>query len=277
MFQFFKFVKRYFVLEMKLLIWIIRQGMSARYGVTFLDLMEQLMRNVVLKEGDVIKTTADSKRIYNNYDAREIDEEKKDARFNYKNDIIIKTHEYRRLQHLQYLYEQIDMLLEKKDVVRVLEIGCGNLINAHHVKEKYHDRVEFQGVDIAEQRIKIGLERFKDLCADDFRVVSITEKTDFEDNQFDIVFSMHCLEQISYETSNAIREMYRICRHRICMIEPVYENGNFVQRLYLITADHTKILLRTIRNLGLKIVRNEVCDLQTNLYNQSSIIIIEKE
>lgn len=277
MFQFFKFIKKYLALEAKLLIWIIKQGMSARYGVTFLDLMERLMRNVVLKEGEVIKTTIDSKNIYNNYDAREIDEEKKIARFNYKNDIIIKTHEYRRLKHLQYLYEQIDLLLEKKPVVKVLEIGCGNLINAYHVSEKYHDKVEFYGVDIAEQRINIGLEKFNVLHSENFYVASITEKTDFADNQFDIVFSMHCLEQISYETSNAIKEMYRICRHRICMIEPVYENGNFVQRLYIITADHTKILLRTILNLGLKIVRNEACDLQTNLYNQSSIIIIEKD
>lgn len=240
--------------------------------------MDQLMRNVVLKAGeDVIKTTEDSKRIYNLYDGREIDEEKKEAKFNYKNEIVIKTHEYRRLEHLKYLYKEIDRLLERQDKVSILEIGCGNLINAYHVKEKYQDKVEFNGVDIAEQRIKIGLERFDSLNPDCFKVVSITEKTDFADGQFDIVFSMHCIEQISYDTQNAIREMYRICRHRICMIEPVYENGNFVQRLYLIVADHTRILLKSIKNLGLHLVCNEICDLQTNLYNQSSILIIDKD
>ncbi len=46
-----------------------------------------------------------------------------------------------------------------------------------------------------------------------------------------MVFSMHCLEQIACETRDAVREMYRLASKFVVMIEPVFENGNAVERL----------------------------------------------
>ena len=276
-FTFIRFIKNYIRFVTRLFKWIVSQNMDPRYYLIFLNNIEGIVRNIILKEGEIIKTTEDSKKIYNDYTDREIYEEKKIEQFNYKGKIVKMTVEERRLHQLNYLFKYIDELLLKQDKVSILEIGCGNCINAYHVKEKYKEQVDYYGVDIAKQRIEIGLEHFSSLQPENYKECSITERTEFADNQFDIVFSMHCLEQIAYETKYALREMYRICKHMMVMVEPVYENGNFVQRAYLVSSDHTKILLRSAKELHLPIVHNESCDLQTSLSNQSSLIVIEKK
>ena len=70
--------------------------------------------------------------------------------------------------------------------------------------------------------------------------------------------------------------MYRIANNKIVMLEPVFENGTFLQKIYLIVSDHTRILLKSIKDLGLPLEKNDILDLQFNPSNQSSILIINK-
>jgi hypothetical protein len=87
---------------------------------------------------------------------------------------------------------------------------------------------------------------------------------------------MHCLEQIAYRCQDAVKEMLRLCQTRLVMIEPVYEQGNPTQRLYLINSDHNRILLRTIHELGLQIEELHPLEIQGYPINQSSFISILK-
>jgi len=105
---------------------------------------------------------------------------------------------------------------------------------------------------------------------------SIIDGVEDETGSFDVVFSMHCLEQIPYKSEIALKEMYRLTKKFLIIIEPIFELGNLVQRLYLLNSDHNRILLRNIRHLGYKITRLEALNIQSNPVNQSSIIVIEK-
>ena len=51
---------------------------------------------------------------------------------------------------------------------------------------------------------------------------------------------------------------------QLLMIEPVFENGTFLQKIYLIDSDHNRILLKNI------------LELQSNPWNQSTFLKIEK-
>lgn len=230
-------------------------------------------------EGEkLIKTTADSNRIYQTYDDREVREEESISELRIGDVVVKMSLGERRRRHLVYLYEEIDHLLKLQATVRLLEVGCGNLLNAKEIVARFGDKVEYHGLDISPNRIANGLKHFAEvLDPDRLYSMSITQQTAFSDNQFDIVFSMHCLEQIAYDCTAALREMYRICRYRLVMIEPVFENGDLLQKSYILLSDHTRVLLRSLHELGMKIKINKICEVQTNLVNQSSLLVVEKQ
>lgn len=266
----------------KFCIWLFKlinkQSTSNVYKKQLLNNVHALLLSLSSNE-PMAKTTPDSKKIYDAYDDREIRDEASTVPFNSVVDgnVTLITHQERRKNALSYLYSQIDLLLKAQNKVSILEVGCGNLLNAVEVKRKYGENIEYSGIDISGRRISIGFDYFfTQLDAKKFYEMSITEKTNFNSNSFDIVFSMHCLEQIAYDTKCALSEMYRICKHYIVMIEPIFENGSFLQRTYLMRSDHTRILLKSINDLGYNIETNKACYMQPGMENQSSVLIIKK-
>lgn len=234
--------------------------------------------NSLSSDQAIQKTTAQSRDIYQNYDDREIRAYFSESSTMLLNDRPVEMSFHREREiHLSYIYSEIDALLAVKDRVQILEIGCGNCINIYEILKKYGDKVSVSGVDISENRIVNGRKHFSDVLSQaNLSVASITEKTTFDDNSFDLVYSMFCLEQIAYDIKPALAEMYRIASRRVVMLEPVFENANLLQKIYLIHSDHTRILLRSIHELGLPLVKNEVMSLQCNPSNQSSVLILEK-
>jgi ubiquinone/menaquinone biosynthesis C-methylase UbiE len=133
------------------------------------------------------------------------------------------------------------------------------------------------GVDISDNRINVARNYFKSgLDRARLFAASITERTQFADNEFDLVYSMFCLEQIAYDAKSALREMFRFCGGRMVMLEPVFESGTILQKLYLIVSDHSRIVLKSIKELGFPLIRDEVMELQCNPSNQSTVLIVEK-
>jgi SAM-dependent methyltransferase len=257
---------------------IIRSNRDYRFRLRLVKVWRLLVEKLEDKNQNVIKTTTDSFMIYEKYDDRDIRDEQSNV-----TDLMLPGNKVelielkeRRENHLQYLYHEIDQILMQKMEVSILEVGCGNLSNAEAVRLKYGNKVKYGGIEISPNRIDFGLKAFKNLEKEKFSVQSITEKTSFKDNEFDIVFSMHCLEQIAYDAERAVAEMNRISKNLIVMIEPVFENGNFLQRTYLMLSDHTRILLQSIQKLGLNLTKNEICNMQTNLENQSTLLVVSK-
>jgi len=227
-----------------------------------------------------METEEDSKNEYEKYNEREqVGYEFESDLCIYKGKISWMKEKEIRDNYLKYLFKEIEYLVSEKNRIRILEVGCGNCINLVNLKNKFGDKIELFGIDISNQRIEVAKKYFSQkLEGIELYEQSITKKCEkWEDNYFDVVFSMHCLEQISYNCSLALQEMYRLTKKKLIMIEPVFENGNQVQKLYLICVDHNRILIKTIRDLGYKITRNEALDIQSGGgLNQSSIVVIEK-
>jgi 2-polyprenyl-3-methyl-5-hydroxy-6-metoxy-1,4-benzoquinol methylase len=147
------------------------------------------------------KTTAQSKEIYQGYDDREIRAYFSESGMMLMNNRPVQMSFLEERQiHLSYIFAEIDTLLKMKEKVSILEVGCGNCINIYEILAKYGDRVEIHGIDISDNRIANGIKYFgDDLSRATFHVGSITEKTVFESDRFDLVYSMFCLEQIAYD------------------------------------------------------------------------------
>ena len=247
------------------------------YFIQTIRLKRQLMKRLEAKETS-LKTEKDSQRVYDAYDDREQKEYANGSSIClYKGRIAQMANREIRGLYLKYLFRELDKLISEKGRVKVLEVGCGNCINLVELKGRYGDQVQLYGIDISKKRIDVAKSYYsKKLDGIDLSQQSITERCKWADGFFDVVFSMHCLEQIAYNLSLALKEMYRLSSKGLILIEPVFENGNVAQRLYLLNSDHTRILLRTLRDLGYKIDRDEVLDIQANPLNQSTLLVIRK-
>lgn len=224
-----------------------------------------------------LKTTDDSKDIYDMYDDRE-QREWKNGKWVCIHKGMLQTLSGKQIrnEYLKYIITEIDKAILYYKKVNIAEVGCGNCINLVLLKQRYGDAITLTGIDISYNRLKTAKKYFGNQLDGVTLIDSpITKRTKLKNDSFEIVFSMHCLEQIAYESKPALQEMFRLSNRTIVMIEPIFENGNPVQRLYLILSDHNRILKRTIEDLGYKASFSTI-DTQSNPLNQSSIIIINK-
>ena len=181
--------------------------------------------------------------------------------------------------YLQPVTAEINSLLQQGGgPITILEVGCGNAINLVRLKRAFKDRIKLTGIDISRRRIEIGRQWFGDQVADiDLKVGSITTSEAVEAlNRYDLVFSVHCLEQITYGLESAVRHMASLAVHRMVLVEPTWEFAIPAQRLYLLLADHAKTLLPTVLAAGLAVRTARAMPIQGSLKNQSSLIIIDK-
>lgn len=227
------------------------------------------------------KTSQYSQEIYQAYGTRDIQDYFEGSGVClFQSKIVTMSYFDMRQEYLKYLYEEIDKLINSQgdiETIKVLEIGCGNCINLINLQNKYGSKLSLFGQDIADQRIANAKDYFGEkLSQVQFQVQNIVNGYEAPDNYFHIVFSMHCLEQIPYDCRSAVQEMYRLAADTVIMIEPVFELGNMTQKLYITNSDHNRMLLKTVKDLGLQIDRLEVLDIQSNPSNQSSIIVIHK-
>ncbi|MEO1557502.1 MAG: class I SAM-dependent methyltransferase [Pseudomonadota bacterium] len=160
---------------------------------------------------------------------------------------------------------------------RVLEAGCGNCINLMLLHKEFGEHIELVGIDITSQRLKVAQTYWGDkLGSAKIMVDSVLELKSAEDSSFDLVFSVHCLEQLPYDVDQAVKMMKRVSRNRIVFVEPVWENHNISQKLYTLYADHVRTLWPAVLSNDLKVIDTYAAELMANPLNRSGIIVAQK-
>lgn len=183
-----------------------------------------------------------------------------------------------RARYLAPVFAEIRAQCADKSVVKVLEVGCGNCINLIELKEEFGDAVELSGFDLSSGRLNVARTYFGDRLGDTTTsVASIVEPTPAEDrDQFDVVFSMHCLEQIPYAATQAVENLHARSRDCVIMIEPVWEFARLAQKLKLIRSDYIRTLLPAVKYHGFTIEKAEPLGFESTLKNQTSLVVLRK-
>lgn len=160
--------------------------------------------------------------------------------------------------------------------LRVLEVGAGNCINLMLLNEAFGDKVELVGIDISPRRLEVSRQIWgPKLDGVDLHVDSALDLATCADRSFDVVFSMHCLEQLPYDATAAVHAMARVCRGRIVFVEPVFEYGNTAQKLYAIIADQLRTLMPEVTRAGLTVVETYPLDILANALNKTGVVVVE--
>lgn len=254
-------------------------GARLYFRIREFKLIRRYMRR--LRRGDDLRlTNEDSRSAYEEYENQE--------QIQYENGSVRTLHNgrierlsFRQIReiYLREIYKQIDELLAKTDgaAVSVLEVGCGNCINAKCLLEKYGRRISYTGFDLSPRRIAVSRQHWGEAIESAQLMEMSATEIGFADSSFDLVFSMHVLEQISYDTGTAIDEMIRVARDKVVMIEPTYEFGNPAQRLKLVLNDQLRTLLPELRKRNLKLQKSYALSTLANPTNPTGVHVIDIE
>lgn len=127
--------------------------------------------------------------------------------------------------------DQLAEIFRAHGVTSILEAGAGDGNNLPLLHERVPN-AKLHGIDISPKRMEFAASHplHRELGIT-FSVASAA-KLPFETGSFDAVYSMYCLEHLPLEFKDAIREMTRVARKCVVLVEPVPEHRGVAQRIY---------------------------------------------
>ncbi len=244
----------------------------------FVQLLRRFARKLI-RGGDPRRHTVVSRDIYERYDDREIRAYLSNSISTVRNGRLAKVPFLEiREAYVAPVRAEISAIADRRPgPVRVLEVGCGNGTNLKLMRDAFGDRVTLTGLDISGERIRVGQAFWKDaLDGVRFETGSATDLSCFADDSFDLVYTVHCLEQIPYDVPAALRAITRVTAERAVFVEPVFELGNATQRLYAITGDQLRTLLPELNVSGLTVVSVTETPVLANPVNKTGVVVTSK-
>ncbi len=179
--------------------------------------------------------------------------------------------DYVRTQHLKIISETITKLGAKA----VLEVGCGTAVNLVILSEKHSD-VRFQGIDYVPERIEEGRKYFGDRLGSIQLSQGDVSDLQFPDQSFDLVFSIHCLEQCERIIGEALGNMLRVARFAVLMIEPDAIHSNRAQLQFLKRHDYLLSIAAHLRNREGWRFTHTTLNTYFNPLNRSGLYLVER-
>ena len=164
-------------------------------------------------------------------------------------------------------------VIELTNPQNVLEVGSGNGVNLLFLAGRFPG-IRFEGLELTEQGVRAGQgfqaahenfpaqnAAYSPLPVEDdtaFRRVTFTQgsaqKLPFADSSFDLVLTVLALEQMEVIRGDAMREIARVARRHVLMIEPFADgNDEALRRRYVASRDYLRARIDDLAGYGLKV------------------------
>lgn len=160
----------------------------------------------------------------------------------------------------------------------LLEVGCGEATTLSGVIENLSVKPERTlGFDISWSRCMYGLSWLSGCHINADLFVADLFSIPLEDECVDVVYTSHSLEPNGGREEAAIRELMRIARKAVVMVEPIYELAPPQAQERMRANGYITGLYDTALKLGGVIQEYKMLDVIDNPLNPSGVIIIEKQ
>lgn len=172
------------------------------------------------------------------------------------------------------LYKERDFPLLVKKIGKfnpksILEIGCGNGRNIRALV-KAMPYIEYTGVDIS----KVGIQEAKMKGGGKY-ILTSADDLPFDNNSFDVIFSVHALEQMKYIISDVVKEMYRVCVKGIVLFEPFFHFQNIFGKIHNIQFEYVQGVPTYVEKYGFVICEHRA--LKTGRFvNRTGLLVAVK-
>ena len=159
----------------------------------------------------------------------------------------------------------------------LLEVGCGEATTLQGVLNHLKTSPERSlGFDVSWSRCSYAngwLARNR-VVADIF-AANLFE-IPLEDSSIDIVYTSHSLEPNGGNELAALKELIRIAKRAVVLIEPIYELGEVSEQQRMTEHGYVKGLKRYAESLEVSVIEHRLLDFRMNPLNPSGLMILEK-
>ena len=159
----------------------------------------------------------------------------------------------------------------------ILEAGVGEATTLTGVVKNLGNDISNYGVDISWSRVAYAKDFLKKqgvkkstLCTGDLFNLP------FLDNSIDVVYTGHSIEPNGGNEEAIIRELYRVARKYVILLEPGYEFANQEQQQRMDSLGYCKNLNNISCSLDYDVIKHELFPYCSNPSNPTAITIIAK-
>lgn len=159
----------------------------------------------------------------------------------------------------------------------ILEVGCGEATTLAGVLRHLNNTPHYaSGFDISWSRCAHGLTWLAENEARANLFVADLFDIPLEDASIDVVYTSHSLEPNGGREEAAIKELMRIARRAVVLIEPAYELTSPEAQARMKEHGYVRGLKQTAEKLGALVRDYRLLDYCGNLLNPSGLVLIEK-
>jgi len=167
---------------------------------------------------------------------------------------------------------------EKKEI---LDFGCGELTSSHYFFKNIKNIKKFFANDVSLNRILIGQKYVKKIISKKsfkkFKIFcSAHDQLPFLDNSIDLIITNHVLEPNNKYKIKILKELLRVSRLGLCLMEPHYEISSIKQKKRMCKLGYIRNIEKTFKKLNYQcLIQRKEFHLNKN--NISSIFIVRKK
>jgi len=181
-------------------------------------------------------------------------------------------------QYINYAKELSNKIKALGGFKTILEVGVGEattLVNLlKHLDKK---NIKPYGFDLSWSRLRYAKQfsekhNYKiNLFAGDLFSIPVA------DESIDIVYTSHSIEPNGGREEEALKELYRITKHYLILLEPDFERASVKAKKRMISNGYITKLKEAIKKLNYNIILDEPFTGSSNALNPTGITIIKKE
>lgn len=173
------------------------------------------------------------------------------------------------------LAEILDPFLTKQS--SLLEVGCGEATTLAGVLQNLTNTPNHAlGFDISWSRCTEGLNWLSERAVSARLFVADLFNIPLESASVDVVYTSHSIEPNGGREEDAIRELMRIARRAVVLVEPIYELANPDAQSRMRHHGYVRGLKETAARLGARVSDYRLLGHTSNPLNPSGLVLIEK-
>lgn len=160
----------------------------------------------------------------------------------------------------------------------LLEVGCGEATTlAGVIKHLPVKPSAAYGFDLSWSRCSVGSSWLKEKETAATLFVSDLFEIPLEDASIDVVYTSHSLEPNGGREEEALRELLRIAKRAVVLVEPIFELASPEAQQRMSHHGYVKGLRQTAESLGIEVTEYRLLDYITNPLNPSGSLILQKD